>query len=389
MKPIYLDYNATTPVHPDVAQAMQPFLAQFFGNPSSSHIFGREVRSAIKKARGQVAALLNCEPSEIVFTSGGSESNNTAIKGAAFANVEKRKHVITSSVEHPATIQVCKFLEKLGWKVTYLPVDRFGVVAPEDVTRAITPETVIVSVMHANNEVGSIQPIRDISHICRKNGVLLHTDAAQSAGKITCDVQELGVDFLSLAGHKLYASKGVGALYCRKGVKFEPLIHGAGHENGRRAGTENALQIVGLGKACDLASKKLQAGGAEHLKNMRDRLHEGLEESIADVRLNGHPENRLPNTLSLGFRNVRSTDLLMETGEQVAVSAGSACDADAIELSAALKAMKTPIDYGMGTIRFSTGQFTTAEEVDAIVKIFAKAVAKLRKNGDSSRRNSV
>ena len=375
--PIYLDYNATTPVDPEVAAVMLPYLQEHFGNPSSSHPYGRRTKAALETARGQVAALLQCRPEEIVFTSGGSESNNYAIKGAAFANRARGNHIITSAVEHPAVTEVCRYLAGQGFTVTYLPVDADGRVSPEMLAAAIRPETTLVSIMHANNEVGAIQPIESIASITRARNILLHCDAAQSVGKIPVEVLRLGVDLLSVAGHKLYAPKGVGALYIRKGVQLEQLIHGANHESNRRAGTENMLLNVGLGKACEIAGRDLKRNMA-HLQAMRDRLFEGLRREAGAIRLNGHPRERLPNTLSIGFENIEANRLIAQM-PHLAVSAGAACHADAVTVSQTLAAMQVPLSAAMGTIRFSTGKYTTAEEIDAALEIIASAVWVLRK----------
>ena len=374
--PIYLDYNATTPVDPEVAAVMLPYLQEHFGNPSSSHPYGRRTKAALETARGQVAALLQCRPEEIVFTSGGSESNNYAIKGAAFANRARGNHIITSAVEHPAVTEVCRYLAGQGFTVTYLPVDADGQVSPEMLAAAIRPETTLVSIMHANNEVGAIQPIESIASITRARNILLHCDAAQSVGKIPVEVLRLGVDLLSVAGHKLYAPKGVGALYIRKGIQLEQLIHGANHESNRRAGTENVLLNVGLGKACEIAGRDLKRNMA-HLQVMRDRLFEGLRREAGAIRLNGHPRERLPNTLSIGFENIEANRLIAQM-PHLAVSAGAACHADAVTVSQTLAAMQVPLSAAMGTIRFSTGKYTTAEEIDAALQIIISAVQALR-----------
>jgi cysteine desulfurase NifS/selenium donor protein len=377
MKPIYLDYNATTPVAPEVAAAMRPYLEEFFGNPSSSHWYGVNTRKAVEEARRQVAALVGCDPEEIIFTSGGSESNNLAIKGAALARQDRGRHIITTAVEHPAVSQVCRFLETQGFTVSCLPVDETGRVSPADVAAALTPETILVTVMHANNEVGTIQPLAEIAALVRQAGVLFHTDAAQSVGKIPVHVDDLGVDLLSVAGHKLYAPKGIGALYIRRGVELVQLIHGADHERNRRAGTENVLEIVGLGAACALAARDPE-GLAGHLCSMRDRLHGQLRQQLGDrVRLNGHPEFRLPNTLSLGFAGVAANTLLDEVGDRVAASAGAACHADEVEVSAVLEAMGVPPEFAMGTIRLSTGRMTTADEIDEAAGLIAAAAERL------------
>ena len=376
MKPIYLDYNATTPLDPDVAEAMKPYLCERFGNPSSSHWYGIQTKEAVSIARDQVANLLNCSPDEVVFTSGGSESNNYAIKGAAFANRGKGNHIITSSIEHPSVIEVCKYLQGKDFKVTYLPVDRFGEVDPLAVEKVITSSTILISIMHANNEVGTIQPIAEIAKISRDHGIVFHTDAAQSVGKIPTRVDHLGVDLLTVAGHKLYGPKGIGALYVRQGTRLEKLIHGASHERGRRAGTENVLEIVGLGKACEIALSDLKRN-MEHMQKMRDLLYRLLKEEWDEIALNGHPERRLPNTLSVSFRNIEANKLLAKINS-VAASAGAACHSDTVKLSSVLQAMQVELEYAMGTVRFSTGKMTTAEEVKETATIFVKTARRLQ-----------
>jgi len=376
MKQIYLDYNATTPIDPEVANAMRPYLDQYFGNPSSSHFFGIQTRKAVEKARQQIAEMINCFPDEIVFTSGGTESNNYAIKGIAFANRTKGNHIITSSIEHPAVIEVCKFLETEGFQVTYLPVDEFGLINIEDVKEAIKPQTILISIMHANNEVGTIQPINEITRIAKDKNIFMHTDAAQSMGKIPVDINELNVDLLSIAGHKLYAPKGIGALYIRRGVKLKKLIHGADHERNLRAGTENVLEIVGLGKACELANRNFSCN-ITHFKKMRDKLHNGLLDNFPELKLNGHPEKRLPNTLSISFPNLEA-NLILSKVEGIAASAGAACHAESIKVSTVLSAMKVPLAFAMGTIRFSTGKMTTEDEIERAIDIISNSIQKLR-----------
>jgi cysteine desulfurase len=375
-KPVYLDYNATTPVDAEVLAVMKPYLEDLFGNPSSSHYYGMVARRAMEEARAQVAALLHCAPDEIIFTSGGTESNNFAIKGSALAGRHKGTHIITSSIEHPAVTEVCRYLESQGFTVTYLPVDDDGLVDPGDLEQALTASTVLVTVMHANNEVGTIQPIEHLAAICRDHGVLFHTDAAQSAGKIMTDVVALGVDLLSLAGHKLYAPKGVGALYVRRGVALQKLIHGADHELDRRAGTENVPELAGLGKACEIAARDMELN-MRHMKKMRDRLHDRLSEALNDLRLNGHPEKRLPNTLSLGFGGVDATTLLGQLRE-VAASAGAACHVGSEVMSSTLAAMHVPARYAAGTIRFSVGKFTTADEIERAAGEIINTVNRMR-----------
>jgi len=375
---IYLDYNATTPIDREVAQAMQPYLAEFFGNPSSSHSFGTETRKAVENARRQVAELIGCQPNEVIFTSGGTESNNYAIKGFAFANEHRGRHIITTSIEHPAVVEVCKYLERKGFSVSYIPVDGYGVVILDALEAAITPQTILISVMHANNEIGTVQPITEISAIAHRYGVALHTDAAQSVGKYPVDVNGLGVDLLSIAGHKLYAPKGIGALYIRKGITLEKLIHGADHEQNKRAGTENVLEIVGLGMACEVAKRDLQKN-IEHLTGMRDLLHGQLAEKISDLKLNGHPQLRLPNTLSLSFRGVEANVILNEMEiNGIAASAGAACHTDSIDVSPVLTAIGFETDYAMGTIRFSVGRETKESEIAKASEIIAGIVKRLK-----------
>ena len=372
MKPIYLDYNATTPIDKEVKDAMLPYLNEYFGNPSSSHWYGIQAKKALENARLQISRLINCSPSEIIFTSGGTESNNFAIKGIAFTNREKGNHIITSTIEHPAVIEVCKFLEKNGFDVSYISVDKYGMVNLPELEKAITAQTILITIMHANNEVGTIQPIEEISEIARKNKIIFHTDAAQSVGKIPTDVNELGVDLLSIAGHKLYAPKGVGALYIRNGVHLENIMFGANQEQGLRPGTENILEIVGLGKACEIAGRDL-AKNMKHMSAMRDTLHERLIEKFPDLKLNGHPKNRLPNTLNVCFKNVDEyfqLSLFLE----IAASTGAACHSDVVTLSPVLQAMNVPPELAKGAIRLSTGKLTTEKEIKQVVKIIQNLI---------------
>lgn len=360
---IYLDYNASTPVDPAVAAAMKPLLTDHFGNPSSGHWAAAPAKAALEKARGQVATLLGCEEDEIVFTSGGSEANNLALNGVYFARRDRGDHIITTQIEHPAIMEPCRFLERLGARTTYLPVDRFGRVDPDDLSASITPHTILVSVMHANNEVGTIQPIMECARIAREHGVLFHTDAAQSVGKIATDVNRLGVDLLSIAGHKLYAPKGVGALFVRRGVRLEPLLHGAGHESGRRAGTESALLAVGLGKACELAR---DLSSMDRVLALRDYLWHELQERFGNrIALNGHPAHRLPNTLNVSFIGRVGAEIL-ERLDGVAASTGSACHSGRVGLSPVLEAIGVAPEVGMGAIRFSLGRGTTREEIASV-----------------------
>ena len=374
--PIYLDYNATTPVAPEVAEAMRPFLDEMFGNPSSAHAFGVSTKKAVENSRRHVAALLNCFPDEIIFTSGGSESNNYAIKGAAYQNRNRGNHIITTEIEHPAVTEVCHFLASQGFKITFVKVDEFGMVHPADIEKAITASTILISVMHANNEVGTIQPIAEIGEIARKHQIIFHCDAAQSVGKIETDVRNLGVDLLSVAGHKFYAPKGIGALFIRRGVKLQKLIHGADHEQNLRAGTENVLEIAGIGKAAEIAKRDLEKN-AKHSILLRDRLFERLKNGFPEIKLNGHPEKRLPNTLNVSFLKVEANTLLSELAG-VAASAGAACHSENVDVSPVLTAMKVPLDFAMGTVRFSTGKFLTIAEIDEATGIILKAVEQLR-----------
>jgi len=379
-KPIYLDYNATTPIDPAVADAMQPFLSEYFGNPSSSHWYGVQTKLAVEKARRQAAAILNCSPEEIIFSSGGSESNNYAIKGAALANRQKGNHIITSAIEHPAVYEVCEFLAKNGFEITYLPVDEYGVVRLDALEEAISRRTILITIMHSNNEVGTLQPIKEIAAIAKKYSALLHTDASQSIGKVKVDAQELGVDLLTVAGHKVYAPKGIGALYIRQGTRLEKQVHGADHELNKRAGTENVTGIVGLGQACEVAAKSLDQD-AKHSMELRDLLFNSIQEKIPEVKLNGHPVKRLPNTLSLSFPGVEANMLLDEL-DGVAASAGAACHSDSIDISPTLTAMGVPIEYAMGTIRFSTGRFLSRPDIEKAAEQVAAAVARIRPSGE-------
>jgi cysteine desulfurase NifS len=380
LKPIYLDYNATTPIDPEVAEAMRPYLFEHFGNPSSSHWYGIQTKKAVEEARRQVADLLHCTSDEVIFTSGGSESNNYAIKGTAFANREKGNHIITSAIEHPAVLEVCKYLAEKSFQVTYLPVDEFCLVDPRELQKSIRPQTILITIMHANNEVGTIQPIAEIAKIAKEHGIVFHTDAAQSVGKIPTRLDELDVDLLTIAGHKLYAPKGIGALYVRGGIRLEKLIHGADHEQDLRAGTENVLEIVGLGQACEIAKRDLEKN-MRHMQKMRDLLYAGLRQQWGEIRLNGHPEKRLPNTLSVCFKSIEANTLLAEI-ESVAASAGAACHSDSVRLSSVLEAMQMDLEYAMGTVRFSTGKMTTEDEVKKAAAIFAQTAHRLQPSLD-------
>jgi len=365
---IYLDFNASTPLAPEVVEAMRPLLTDHFGNPSTHHWAGAPAKVAVERARAQVAALLGCEPGEVIFTSGGSESNNHALKGVFLAHRDRGEHFITSAVEHPAVLQPLRFLETLGAKVTVVPVDRLGRVDPDDVRRALTPRTILVSIMHANNEVGTIQPIAEIAAIARAAGVLMHTDAAQSVGKIPTVVGELGVDLLSVAGHKLYAPKGVGALYVRRGTRLEPFVHGAGHEQGRRAGTESVLLDVGLGAACEVASQQV---GMPAIRELRDRFEARLKGAFGErLTVNGAGASRLPNTANVNFIGRVGADILAQL-DGVAASTGSACHAGSVELSPVLAAMGVPPREGRGAVRFSLGRTTTWGELEQVLSLLA------------------
>lgn len=368
---IYLDYNASTPVAPEVADVMRPLLEEAHGNPSSQHWAGAPAKAALEKARVQVATLLGCDTTEVVFTSGGSEANNLALKGVYYAGDNPHANIVTSAVEHPAILEPCRFLERLGARLSVVGVDHNGRVDPSEVEAAITDQTVLVSIMLANNETGTLQPISEVSEITRSRGVLLHTDAAQAVGKIPTRVNELGVDLLSVAGHKLYAPKGIGALFVRRGITLEPLIHGAGHESGRRAGTESALLAAGLGAACELAQSWLDMPACRAL---RDDFWRRLKTQFGRrVVRNGHPEHCLPNTLNVSFVGQIGEDILARL-DGVAASTGSACHSGQVVLSDVLEAMGVGRDVGMGTIRFSLGRDTTVEEIDQVVGLLAAAL---------------
>ena len=376
-KPIYLDYNATTPHDPEVIEAMRPFFEEEFGNPSSSHYYGAKPRQAVVKAREQIASLLNCKPQELIFTSGGTESNNFAIKGCAQALRNKGNHIITTQIEHPAVLEVCHFLETIGFEITYLAVDEFGLVSAADVAAAIKKETILISVMHANNEVGTVAPITEIAQLAKKHDIAFHTDAAQSVGKIPVDVNQLGVDLLSIAGHKIYAPKGVGALYIRQGLAPLKFMHGAGQEMTARAGTENVLEIVGLGTACEIAKRDLEKN-MRHMQAMRDRLYEGIKKGCGQIKLNGHPQQRLPNTLSISFLGLEANRILDAIGNEVAASAGAACHSDTVQISDVITAMNVPLDWAKGTLRLTTGRMTTTADIDKAVQVICAAVKKFR-----------
>ncbi|WP_147590072.1 cysteine desulfurase family protein [Clostridium polynesiense] len=361
---IYLDYNATTPIDPKVKAAMEPYINEIFGNPSSNHYYGFKSMLAVKKARNQVASLINSESEEIIFTSGGSEADNMVLKGVAFTYGNKGRHIITSAIEHPAIISPCRYLEKLGYEVTYLPADSEGRITPHSVEKAIRKDTILISIMHSNNETGTLQPIKEIGEIAKKNNVLFHSDASQSLGKVPVDVKELQVDFLTIAGHKMYAPKGIGALFIRKGLEIEPLIHGASHESGRRAGTENVIFDVALGEACSLAEESLKC---PHIKELTDYFYDGIRDIFKDkIKLNGHSIYKLPNTLNISFIGRDGNEVLNQL-EDVAASTGSACHSGMTEISPVLKAMNIPQDIARGAVRFSLGRFTTKTEIQMVL----------------------
>lgn len=378
MKRIYMDHNATTPLREEVLEAMLPYLRDEFGNASSLHAYGIRARKAIEAAREQVAAALGAHPREIIFTGCGTEADNQAIKGVAFANRDKGDHIITSRIEHKAVLETCEYMERRGFRVTYLPVDEYGVVSPDNVAQAITGRTILVSVMFANNEVGTIQPIAEIAQVCREKGVYFHTDAVQAVGKLPIDVERLGIDLLSLSAHKFYGPKGVGALYVRKGVKIEPLLHGGHQEWGLRAATENVAGIVGLGKALELRLGEMEIE-AQRLTTLRERLYNGIVAQIAHVYLNGHPTQRLPGTLSVCFDYIEGEAIILGLDlEGVAVSSGSACTSATLEPSHVLLAMGVHPATAQGSIRFSLGRGNTEEDVDYVLKVLPPIIKRLR-----------
>jgi cysteine desulfurase len=375
---VYLDHNATTPVHPEVLEAMMPFFKEHFGNASSIHWAGREVKQYLDEAREKVAALLHATPEEVVFTSCGTESINMAIKGVAFALQEKGRHIITTQVEHHAVLHTCQYLKKMKFEITYLTVDRDGLIDLEELRRSIKPQTTLITIMFANNETGTIFPVEAIGEIAREKGVIFHTDAVQAVGKLPVDLSKLPVDILSLSGHKLYAPKGIGAQYIRAGTKLTPLIQGGGQERSRRAGTENVPYIVGLGKASEIAKRDF-AKRQSHLLALRDRLHQGILQSIPQVKLNGHPTQRLPNTLNLSFLFIEGESLLLNLDlEGIAVSSGSACTSGSLEPSHVLLAMGVPHEIAQSAIRFSLGWENKEEDVDYLLDVLPGIVKRLR-----------
>ena len=378
MKSIYLDYAATTPVDPEVFKAMLPYFTEHFGNPSSLHSFGQEAKRAVETARASVASLIGAETEEIVFTSGGTESDNFALKGAAAARRDKGNHIITTAIEHHAVLETCRDLEQQGCRVTYLPVDRDGVVDPDAVKRAVTDKTIMISIMHANNEVGTIQPLAEIGEISRARDIYFHTDAVQTFGHIPIDVNELNVDFLSASGHKLYGPKGVGIIYIRKGTKVAPLLRGGGQEKGRRSSTHNVPGIVGMGKAAELSGKSLQEK-AKFIGALRDKLIRGVLENIDETRLNGHPTQRLPNNVNITINYIEGEAMLMNLDmEGIACSSGSSCSSASSEASHVLAALGVSPSLPHGSLRFSLGKATTEADIDTVLRVLPRSVRNLR-----------
>ncbi len=378
MRKVYLDHAATTPLHPEVYSLMCRFMKDTFGNPSSIHSFGREARKWVEEARQQVADLIKASPEEIYFTSGGTEADNLAILGTAAARRKKGNHIITSSIEHHAVLDTCKYLEKNGYEVTFLPVDRYGMVDPDDVRKAIRRDTILISIMHANNEIGTIEPIEEISRIAREHEVIFHTDAVQTAGKIPVNVEALGVDLLTLSSHKIYGPKGIGALYKRKGLRLLPVVHGGGQEKKLRSGTENTIGIVGFGKAAEIAARDLEE---EHdrTKRLRDRLVRGILEKIPEVRLNGHPEKRLPHNANFSFAYVEGESMLLSLDlKGIAASSGSACSSRALEPSHVLTAIGLPYELIHGSLRMTLGRANDEEDIDYVLEVLPEIVNRLR-----------
>ncbi|MEO0130739.1 MAG: cysteine desulfurase NifS [candidate division WOR-3 bacterium] len=378
MRRVYLDYNSSSPIDKEVKEAIMPFLEDKFGNPSNLHSFGRETREAIESARKKIAEFLNTKPERIFFTSGGTESCNWAIKGIAFANRNKGNHIITSSIEHSSVLNSCLALKDFGFEITFLPVDEYGMVDIDYLKKSIKKNTILVSIMHSNNEVGTIQPIEEISQILKNYDILFHTDAVASAGKIKLDVRKLGVDLLTISGHKIHAPKGIGILYIREGVKIENLIHGGHHEQSKRAGTENLIGIVGMGKACEILMRDMEKD-VKRIRELRDYLEKKILENIEDIKINGHLEKRLCNTTNISFGYVEGEALLVNLDlEGIAVASGSACASGEPEPSHVLKAMNVPIEYINSPVRFSLGRENTKEEIDYTIEVVIKVVKRLR-----------
>ncbi len=378
MNRIYFDHNATTPVLDEVFEAMVPFLKEQWGNPSSIHWAGRGTRKAVEDAREQICKLLNCAPIELIFTSSGTEGDNHAIKGLAWAKKDKGNHIITTKVEHPAVLNTCKHLQKEGFEVTYLDVDKYGLISLDDLRAAITPKTILITVMFANNETGVLFPIKEIGAIAREKGIAFHTDAVQAAGKIKIDVQDLNVDLLTISGHKLYGPKGIGALYVKRGTRLVPLIHGGHHERNRRGGTENVAGIVGMGKAAEIALRDMDKE-IEHLTMLRNRLEKGMAEKVPHITVNGHPDKRLPNTANISFEFVEGESLLLNLDMKgIAASSGSACTSGSLEPSHVLVSMGMTHELSHGSVRFSLGKSNTIEEIDYLLEIMPPIVERMR-----------
>lgn len=376
---VYLDHSATTPVDQRVLEAMLPFFSMKFGNPNSLHVWGRKARQAVDQARDEVSRLINAEPSEIIFTGGGSEADNIAIKGVAFAKKDKGRHIITSAIEHHAVLDTCKWLEKEGFDITVLPVDEYGTVRPEELRKAIRPDTILVTIHFANNEIGTVQPIEQLGNICREQGVLFHTDAVQAAGHIPIDVKKLPIDLMTMAAHKMYGPKGVGALYIKRGVKIVPLIHGGGQERGLRSGTENTAGIVGFGKAAALASDRLAKDEPGKERSLRDRLIDGILEKIEDAMLTGHRTERLPFHASFCFRYIEGESLLLRLDALgIGASSGSACTSGSLEPSHVLLAIGLPHEIAHGSLRLTLGKDTSEEDIDYVLENLPKVVESLR-----------
>jgi cysteine desulfurase len=375
---IYLDYAATTPVHPDVVQAMSPYFTDIYGNPSSLHCCGQEAKQAVEGSRSLVAALINAYSDEIIFTSGGTESDNTAITGIAYASKSRGNHIITSSIEHHAVLETCHFLEKSGFTVTYLPVDKYGMVSPEDVKKTITDKTILISIMMANNEVGTIEPVSEIGVIAKDGGICFHSDAVQAVGHIPVNVEKLGVDLLSISAHKLYGPKGIGALYIRRGTKIQTYLHGGNQERLLRAGTENVPGIVGFGKAAAIAHKELHAE-SDRLTALRDKLIDGLKERVDNFNLNGHPVKRLPGNVNISVEFVEGESMLLSLDlAGICVSTGSACSSASLEPSHVLMAMGLSAEQAHGSLRFSMGKWTTENEIENVLEKVPGIISRLR-----------
>ncbi len=378
MKRIYMDYAATTPMLPEVVEAMQPYFSQRFGNPSSVHSMGQDARDAVDQARSKVAALITCRPEDVIFTGGGTEADNHAIKGVCLANRERGNHIITTSIEHHAVLNTCNYMKNLGFDVTVVPVDKYGMVDPDRIKKSVTAKTLLVSVMHANNEVGAVQPIEEIGRITRQAGVYFHVDAVQAAGHLPIDVDRMGIDLLSASAHKLYGPKGVGMLYVREGTRIAPLLHGGEQENERRAGTENVPGIAGFGKAAEIA---LAGMGEEagRLTKYRDRLIDSVMAKVADVYLNGHRTSRLPNNANFSFDFIEGESILMYLdAEGICASTGSACSSASSEPSHVLLALGIPVERARGSVRFTLGKWTSAEDIDKVVEALPRIIEKLR-----------